>query len=71
VRTWVKSYFRTQQGIKNFADAEANEMASLDPDFSRYDLVDVISKGDSSKWKTFIQAMPEDKVLLTSGTRLT
>ena len=71
MRTWVKSYFRTQQGIKNFADAEANEMASLDPDFSRHDLVDVISKGDSSKWKTFIQAMPEDKVLLTSGTRLT
>ncbi|MBC6611461.1 catalase [Hymenobacter sp. BT507] len=61
VRTWVKFHFLTQQGIKNFTDAEAIEMAGLDPDFSANDLNDAITRGDFPKWKMFIQTMPDEQ----------
>ena len=59
VRTWVKYHFLTQQGIRNFTDAEANEMAGLDPDFAQHDLVDAITQGNFPQWKLFIQTMPD------------
>lgn len=61
VRTWVKFHFITQQGIKNFTDAEANEMAGLDPDFAQHDLVDAITQGNFPKWTMYIQTMPEEQ----------
>jgi catalase len=60
VRTWVKYHFLTQQGIKNFTDAEATEMGGLDPDFAQHDLVDAITQGNFPQWKLFIQTMPEE-----------
>ena len=61
VRTWVKMHFITQQGIKNFTDAEATEMAGLDPDFSANDLINAITQGNFPKWKMYIQTMPEEQ----------
>jgi catalase len=58
-RFWVKFHFLTQQGIKNFTDAEAVEMKGKDPDFAQRDLVDSIENGDFPKWSVKVQIMPE------------
>jgi catalase len=44
--TWCKFHFKTMQGIKNFNDAEATEMAGKDADCAQRDLFHAIEKGD-------------------------
>ncbi|MCX7321569.1 MAG: catalase [Hyphomicrobiales bacterium] len=58
-RHWIKFHFKTQQGIKNFSDADAAKMTGDDPDFSTRDVIEAIDKGDFPKWTMFIQVMPE------------
>lgn len=58
-RFYVKFHFLTQQGIKNFTDAEAAEMKSKDMDFAQRDLVENIDKGNFPKWNMKIQVMTE------------
>jgi len=58
-RTWVKFHFKTQQGIKNFTDAEAARMTGDNPDYSSQQLIESIKKGDFPKWTLFVQVMPE------------
>lgn len=58
-RFYVKFHFITQQGIKNFTDAEAAEMKSKDMDFAQRDLVENIDKGNFPKWDMKIQVMTE------------
>ena len=58
-RSWVKFHFKTQQGIKNFTDAEAAEMTGKNPDFSTEDMIKAIHEGDYPKWTMFVQVMPE------------
>jgi catalase len=60
-RTWVKFHFKTQQGIKNFTDSEAEAMKGKDPDYSQRDLVDAINKGNFPKWTLKIQVMTEEQ----------
>ncbi|MCX8481534.1 MAG: catalase [Sediminibacterium sp.] len=60
-RHWVKFHFKTAQGIKNFSDAAAAQMKSVDPDFSQRDLVEAIDRGDFPKWNFKIQIMTEDE----------
>ncbi len=60
-RVYIKYHFRTQQGIKNFTDAEAQEMRGKDPDFSQRDLVDAIHNEDFPKWTLYIQVMTEEQ----------
>ena len=60
-RHWVKFHFKTAQGIKNFTDAEAAQMKSIDPDFSQRDLVEAIDRGEFPKWNFKIQIMTEDE----------
>ena len=55
---WVKYHFKTDQGIKNFTDAEAAEMTKADRDFHLRDLHDSIKKGDYPSWTVQIQVMP-------------
>lgn len=57
VCTWVKFHFKTQQGIKNFTDAEAVQMKSKDMDFSQRDLLEAIDADNFPKWKLKIQVM--------------
>jgi catalase len=58
-RFWVKFHFKTQQGIKNLTDAEAEAIIAKDRESHQRDLFDSIEKGDFPKWKMSIQVMPE------------
>ncbi len=58
-RFWVKFHFRSQQGIKNLTDAEAQEIIGRDRESHQRDLYDSIENADYPKWKMFVQIMPE------------
>lgn len=58
-RFWVKFHFRTQQGIKNLTDAEAQALIGSDRESHQRDLFDAIDRGDFPKWTLYIQVMPE------------
>jgi len=60
-RVWVKFHFKTQQGIKNFAGPEANQMRSTDMDHAQRDLVEAIDSGEFPKWTLKIQVMTEEE----------
>ena len=58
-RFWVKFTFRTQQGIKNLTDEEAQELVGRDRESNQRDLFDAIERGDFPRWTMFFQIMPE------------
>lgn len=58
-RYWVKFHFRTQQGIENLSDAEAETAVGKDRETHQRDLYDAIERGDFPKWKLYVQIMPE------------
>ncbi|HGM5578585.1 TPA: catalase [Pseudomonas putida] len=60
-RTWVKWHFKTQQGIKNLAPADAARIAGTDPDYAQRDLFEAIDRGDYPRWTVCIQVMSEDE----------
>ncbi len=43
-RFWVKYHFKTEQGIQNFTNAEAQAMKAEDPDYHRRDLWEAIGR---------------------------
>ncbi|GAB1819234.1 catalase [Herbidospora sp. RD11066] len=55
---WIKYHLRTEQGIKNFTDAEATAMIGEDADFHIRDLYDAIKRGDHPSWTVNVQVMP-------------
>lgn len=58
-RFWVKFHFKTEQGIQNLSDAEAEAIVGKDRESHQRDLFDAIEKGDFPKWKLKVQIMPE------------
>ncbi len=58
-RFWVKFHFKTQQGIKNLTDAEAEALVGKDRESHQRDLLDSIDAGNFPKWTLSIQVMPE------------
>ena len=58
-RTWVKFHFRTQQGIQNLTDAEAEALVGKDRESHQRDLFTSIERGDFPRWTLFIQVMTE------------
>eukprot|EP00515_Schizochytrium_aggregatum_P000670 CAMPEP_0202037908 /NCGR_PEP_ID=MMETSP0962-20130828/2448_1 /ASSEMBLY_ACC=CAM_ASM_000488 /TAXON_ID=4773 /ORGANISM="Schizochytrium aggregatum, Strain ATCC28209" /LENGTH=568 /DNA_ID=CAMNT_0048602037 /DNA_START=50 /DNA_END=1756 /DNA_ORIENTATION=+ len=58
-RVWVKWHFKTDQGIRNLPEDEANRIAGGNPDFSAHDLQRAIQEGDFPSWTVSIQVMPE------------
>ncbi|OLS30714.1 MAG: Catalase [Candidatus Heimdallarchaeota archaeon AB_125] len=58
-RFWVKFHFKTQQGIKNFTQEEANEIAGSNPDWGTQDLFERIERKEFPKWTVYVQIMPE------------
>ncbi len=58
-RHWVKFHFRTQQGIKNLTDAEAEALVGKDRESHQRDLYEAIERGDFPKWTMYVQVMPE------------
>lgn len=60
-RVWVKFHFRTQQGIKNLTDQEAEALIGKDRDSHQRDLFEAIERGDYPKWTMYIQVMTEEQ----------
>ena len=60
-RTWVKFHFRSEQGIQNLTDQEAEKVKGMDPDSHQRDLFEAIEKKEYPKWKMYIQVMSEDE----------
>jgi len=60
-RFWVKFHLRTQQGIKNLTDAEAEAVIGKCRESHQRDLYYSIEKGDFPKWTFYIQVMPEEE----------
>ena len=60
-RTWVKFHFKTQQGIKNLTDQEAEAVIGKCRESHQRDLLESIDKGDFPKWDMKIQVMTNEQ----------
>jgi len=58
-RFWVKFHLKTQQGIKNLTDAEAEAIIGKDRESHQRDLYESIERGDYPRWTMYFQIMPE------------
>jgi catalase len=58
-RFWVKFHFKSQQGIKNLTDAEAEAAIGKCRESHQRDLFESIETGDFPKWNMKIQVVPE------------
>jgi catalase len=58
-RTWVKFTFKSQQGIENLTDAEAEALIGKDRESNQRDLFDSIEAGNFPRWTLFIQTMTD------------
>ena len=60
-RVWVKFHMRTQQGIKNLTDEEAQKVVATDRESHQRDLYDSIERGEYPKWTLYFQIMTEEQ----------
>jgi catalase len=58
-RFWVKFHFKTNQGIQNIGEAEANKLAGCDADYHVKQLFNTIEAKQFPKWTMYVQIMPE------------
>ncbi|MCI0505074.1 MAG: catalase [Gammaproteobacteria bacterium] len=58
-RYWVKFHFKSQQGIENLTDQEAEELVGKDRESHQKDLYEAIERGDFPRWNFKVQIMPE------------
>lgn len=58
-RFWVKFHLKTQQGVKNLTDGEAEAIVGKDRENHQRDLFGAIENGDFPRWNMKIQIMPE------------
>jgi catalase len=60
-RIWVKFHFRTQQGIQNLTDAEAEALVGKDRESNQRDLYTSIERKDFPRWTAYIQVMTDEQ----------
>jgi len=60
-RIWVKFHFKTQQGIKNLTDQEAEAIIGKCRESHQRDLLESIDNGDFPKWDMKIQVMTDEQ----------
>lgn len=58
-RFWVKFHFKSQQGIDNLSNAEAESVIAKDRESHQRDLYEAIERGDFPRWDFKVQIMPE------------
>ncbi|SDR51140.1 catalase [Rhizobiales bacterium GAS113] len=58
-RHWVKFHFKTQQGIKNWTNAEAAQVIANDRESHQRDLFEAIERKEFPRWTLSVQIMPE------------
>ena len=60
--SWVKTHFKTEQGIQNLTREEAGRLAGQDPDHATRDLYHAIERGEYPAWKVSVQIMTPEQV---------
>ena len=60
-RTWVKFHFKSNQGIKNLTDQEAEHIIGKNRESHQADLYHAIEAGDCPSWTLKIQVMTENQ----------
>ncbi len=60
-RVWVKFHFKSQQGIVNLTDAEAEAIVAKDRESHQRDLYAAIERAEFPRWTMFIQVMTEEQ----------
>lgn len=60
-RVWCKFHFKTQQGIQNLTDAEAEAVVAKDRESHGRDLYESIERGDYPRWTMYVQIMTEEQ----------
>jgi catalase len=58
-RFWVKFHLKTQQGMRNLTDEEAEVLVGKDRESNQGDLYENIEKGNFPHWTMYFQIMPE------------
>ncbi|KAM7347406.1 catalase-like [Cochliomyia hominivorax] len=58
---FAKFHFRTDQGVQNLDVKKANELLSLEPDYSARDLFNSIKNGNYPSWSMYVQLMTFDQ----------
>jgi catalase len=58
-RFWVKFHLRTQQGIQNLTDAEAQAVVGADRESHMRDLFEAVERGEFPRWTVSVQIMTE------------
>jgi catalase len=58
-RSWVKFHFKTQQGIRNWTNAQSAKVIGEDRESHQRDLYDAIERKEFPRWTMFVQIMPE------------
>jgi catalase len=59
-RFWVKFHFKSQQGIENLTDKEAETLIGNDRESHQKDLYEAIERGEFPRWEFKVQIMPEE-----------
>lgn len=59
VRYWVKFHLKSQQGIRNLTNDEAEIIIGKDRESHQRDLYESLERGDFPKWTMYVQIMPE------------
>lgn len=60
-RVWCKFHLKTQQGIKNLTDAEADAVVAADRESNQRDLFEAIERGEYPRWTMYVQIMTEEQ----------
>lgn len=60
-RHWVKFHMRSEQGIENLTDQQAEDVVGKCRESSQRDLYDAIEGGNFPRWKMYIQVMTEEQ----------
>lgn len=60
-RFWVKFHFKTEQGIENYTDAEAEAVVAKSRESSQEDLYEAIERQEFPRWKFKIQIMTKEQ----------
>ena len=60
-RVWVKFHFKSNQGIKNLTDKEAEAIVGQDRESHQADLYNAIEEGNNPSWTLAIQVMTEEQ----------
>lgn len=60
-RVWCKFHFKTDQGIKNLSNEEADKINGMNREYHGEDLFEAIERGEFPTWTMYVQIMTEEQ----------